>query len=69
MVRFMDELHGSVGERVTVADLRNGIVREGSIEELNEPQERVRVRYDDGTLVSVGIGFVTLLTDEDDGDG
>lgn len=69
MVRFMDEFHGSIGERVTVADLATGTVREGSVEALNEPQEKVLVRYDDGILISVGIGFVSFVQDEDEANG
>jgi len=66
MPRFLDELSGSVGEPCTVTDLREGKVYHGTIEELRFPEDKVRVRYDDGTLVSVGPGFVTLVEDEDD---
>jgi hypothetical protein len=68
MVRFMDELHGSIGERVRVTDLTVGLVHEGSVEALHEDAEKVDVRYDDGTLVRVGIGFVSFVKGEDEDD-
>lgn len=63
-MRFMDELRGSEGERCTVADLRHGEVYSGTVEEVREREGKVRVRYDDGTLVSVGYSFVTLTEPE-----
>lgn len=65
-MRFMDELHGSIGERCTVTDLRTATVYEGTVVALHDASEKVDVRYDDGRLVRVGIGFVTLTLDEDE---
>lgn len=68
MVRFMDELHGSIGERVTVAGYGDTRGYEGSIEALHDFDHTVDVRFDDGTVRRIGIAYVTFLTDEDEAD-
>jgi hypothetical protein len=66
---YMDEL--SLGDRVTVTDLRRGTKHDGTIvalcpDETGGANSRVEVAYDSGVVVRVGPGFVALHMGEEE---
>lgn len=60
MPRFADEMRGSEGERCTVTDRRVGKTYAGTILKWDDRIKKADVKYDDGRIVQVGFGFVTL---------